>query len=297
VARLVNAYGPTETTIWSTTAEIEPPVTAAPIGTPLANTRAYLLDELLDPAPYGLPGELYLGGAGVARGYHGRPALTAERFVPDPYGPAGGRLYRTGDRVRYAEDGTLEFLGRVDNQVKLRGHRIEPGEVEARLLEHPGVTEAAVVVRGDDDPRLVAYVVSDAAAADLRSHLARTLPAPLVPNAYVALDRMPLTPNGKLDRAALPDPPRPAPVASAPQDRPQPATGLVARIAGIWQEVLRRPDIGPDDDLFDLGGHSLHITQMIARIRRDIGVEVPMEVFFTTPTVTGVASAIERSTR
>jgi amino acid adenylation domain-containing protein len=298
VRRLFNAYGPTETTVWSTLAEITEPVEGVTIGRPLANTRIYLLDAELAPVPIGVPGELYIGGAGLARGYHNRPDLTRERFVPDPF--TGGRMYRTGDRARYAEDGRIEFLGRVDNQVKLRGHRIELGEIEARLLAHPGVAQAAVTLRGDEagagEGQLVAYTVGAGGPADpaeLREHLARTLPGYMLPAGFVALDRMPLTPNGKLDRAALP---APGPAgASAPGGAAPPGgdAGLVAAVTDIWREVLREPAIGPDDDLFDLGGHSLTITQIIARIRQALRVEVPMDAFFVTPTVAGIVSAIE----
>ncbi|HEU4425963.1 MAG TPA: amino acid adenylation domain-containing protein [Pilimelia sp.] len=306
VRRLVNAYGPTETTVWSTLAEITEPVDSVSIGRPLANTRIYLLDAELQPVPIGVPGELYIGGAGLARGYHNRPELTRERFVPDPF--AGGRMYRTGDRARYAEDGRIEYLGRADNQVKLRGHRIELAEIEARLLAHPDVAQAAVVLRGAEadagEGHLVAYTVGAGNVpdpADLREHLARTLPGYMLPAAFVALDRMPLTPNGKLDRAALPDPPKRGADAdtdtdTAPGSGTAPPGGdasLVAAVTDIWREVLREPAIGPDDDLFDLGGHSLTITQIIARIRQALRVEVPMDAFFVTPTVAGIVAAIE----
>src|SRR5574341_494185 len=202
VGWLGNVYGPTETTVWSTLWPVPRAAAAVAIGRPIANTRVYVLDERLDPLPVGVPGQLYIGGAGVARGYHHRPAVTAERFMPDPYGPAGGRLYATGDRARWRADGQLEFLGRADNQVKLRGHRVELGEIEARLLEHPAVAEAAVIGHGDgDDHRLVAYLVCRTAAppatGELRRHLAGTLPAYMLPSDFVGMDRLPLTPGGK----------------------------------------------------------------------------------------------------
>ena len=208
-ARVINVYGPTETTIWSTCGEPGETVT---IGRPLANTQVYLLDKRMRPVPVGVAGELCIGGAGVARGYRDRPALTAERFVPDPFGPPGARLYRTGDQARYRADGEIEFLGRGDGQVKLLGHRIELGEIEARLLEHAGIRDAAVLLRDGDpgDARLIAYVVPEAGPgavpdpAALTAHLARTLPAAVLPSAFVALDALPLTPVGKLDRRALP---------------------------------------------------------------------------------------------
>ncbi len=250
--RLFHVYGPTETTIWSTVAEI--PAVAAPvtIGRPLANTTVRVFDDRMRPVPAGVPGELWLGGAGLARGYRGRPDLTAERFVADP--ASAERLYRTGDRVVRLADGTLRFLGRVDNQVKLRGHRIELGEIERTLLDCPGIESAAVSPRADEagEPRLVAYVVGTRVdVAALRHHLATTLPRYMMPAAFVQLASMPLTPNGKLDRAALPEP-EAVVVPEAPADG-----DVVARVAAIWREVLRVEDIASDDSLFDLGGHSL----------------------------------------
>ncbi|MFF8774502.1 amino acid adenylation domain-containing protein [Kitasatospora sp. NPDC015120] len=295
-ARLVNVYGPTETTVWSTLAEPAAPDGRVSIGAPLANTRAYVLDEHLQPVPYGLPGELYLGGAGVAHGYRGRPGLTARRFLPDPYGPPGARIYRTGDLVRRHPGGGLEFAGRADSQVKLRGHRIELGEIEARLAEHPAVAQAAATLHGPDgDRRLAAYVVPAGAAAptpeELRAHLAATLPAAVLPGAYTVLDAFPLTPNGKLDRAALPEPAvgRAGPEPVREEDEPDATT---AAVLAIWREVLRLDDLGPDEDFFDLGGHSLLITAIAARIRQQLGVAVPLDVFFDTPTVRGVAAAV-----
>ncbi|WP_327270482.1 amino acid adenylation domain-containing protein [Streptomyces sp. NBC_01218] len=294
--RLVNVYGPTETTIWSTLAE--PAVTddgQVLIGEPLANTRAYVLDERLRPVPYGLPGELCLGGAGLAHGYTRRPGPTATRFVPDPYGPPGSRLYRTGDLVRCLPGGGLVCLGRSDTQVKLRGHRIELGEIEARLTSHPAVAQAAATVHGvEGDRRLSAFVVPAGpapAAEELRAHLAAVLPAAAVPASYTVLDAFPLTPNGKLDRAALPEP---APERGAVAGRDERAAlGPTAEVVlGIWREVLELDDLGPDEDLFDLGGHSLTITAIAARIRRALGVDLPFDVFFDAPTVHGITAAV-----
>ena len=282
--RLFNMYGPTETTIWSTCAEVTGPVT---IGRPLANTTVHVLDGALRPVPTGTPGELCIGGAGLARGYLGRPELTAERFVALP---GDERVYRTGDLVRYRPDGELEFLGRADGQVKLRGHRIELGEVEAGLLAHPAVARAAAAVRAD---RLVAYVVpadGPVDAAALRDHLARFLPPVMVPATVVALDALPLTPNGKLDRRALP----------APADPPAPArdaavlTGPAARVQEIVRGVLKRDGIGPDDDLFDLGVHSLTITQILVRVRSALKADLPLHVFYDSPTIAGIAAEVER---
>jgi acyl carrier protein len=247
----------------------------------------------------GLPGELCLGGAGVADGYLGRPDLTAARFVDDPFAP-GGRVYRTGDLARLLPDGRLAFLGRLDGQVKIRGHRVEPGEIEARLLEHPGVAAVAVVARPDEDgePELVGYVVPAGPPpehATLRAHVAAALPAAMVPTAWVMLDHLPLTPNGKLDRAALP---APTPAPAAPPDAAPPvgetADPVAEAIREIWAEVLQVEDVGPDDDLFDLGGHSLTITRIMARMSQQLGIQVPLEVFFDTPTISGVLEAIDR---
>ncbi|MFB7473601.1 amino acid adenylation domain-containing protein [Kitasatospora sp. NPDC056184] len=297
-ARLVNVYGPTETTVWSTLAEPAAPDGRVSIGAPLANTRAYVLDERLQPVPYGLPGELYLGGAGVAHGYRGRPGLTARRFLPDPYGPPGSRVYRTGDLVRRHPGGGLEFVGRADTQVKVRGHRVELGEIEARLAEHPAVAQAAATLHGPDgDRRLAAYLVPAGPAVpapeELRAHLAATLPAAVLPGTYTVLDAFPLTPNGKLDRAALPEPAvgRPEPVEAGPAGEPE-SDPTTAAVLAIWREVLRLDDLGPDEDFFDLGGHSLLITAIAARIRQQLGVAVPLDVFFDTPTARGVAAAV-----
>ncbi|MGW2277288.1 non-ribosomal peptide synthetase [Streptomyces sp. NPDC001770] len=298
VGRLVNVYGPTETTVWSTSAGIEAdgPVT---IGGPLANTRTYVLDERLRPLPYATTGELYIGGSGVAHGYRGRAGLTASRFVPDPFGPPGSRLYRTGDLVRLRTDGRLEFAGRSDTQVKIRGHRIELGEVENALCGHPEVAQASAVLRdgadGEQD-RLVAYVVPAPAGPvpspdALRAHLARSLPAAALPAVYVMLDALPLTPNGKLDRARLPEPPRSRDTTDE-EVTGGGEQGVVAALLAIWRHVLDLDDLGPDEDLFDLGGHSLTITSIAGRIRKEFGVSVPFDVFFDSPTVHGVAACV-----
>ncbi|MFF2780335.1 amino acid adenylation domain-containing protein, partial [Streptomyces sp. NPDC058052] len=295
--RLVNVYGPTETTIWSTLAEPAlTPEGSVSLGSPLANTRVQVLDSGARPVPYGVVGELYLGGAGVAHGYRGRPGLTATRFLPDPYGPPGSRMYRTGDLVRRGAGGALEFLGRSDSQVKLRGHRIELGEIEARLARHPAVAQAAAVLHGPEtDRRLTAYVVPSGAvphADALRAFLAGSLPAAVLPAAYVVLDAFPLTPNGKLDRAALPEPEtvRPEPVAAPPADEALDPIG--AAVLAIWREVLELDDLTPDEDLFDLGGHSLIITAIAARIHERLGAVVPLDVFFDTPTARDVADVV-----
>ncbi|MFE0702193.1 amino acid adenylation domain-containing protein [Streptomyces sp. NPDC058872] len=295
--RVVNVYGPTETTIWSTLAE--PALTAegsVSLGSPLANTRVYVLDPDARPVPYGVAGELYLGGAGVAHGYRGRPGLTATRFLPDPYGPPGSRMYRTGDLVRRGTDGVLEFLGRSDSQVKVRGHRIELGEIEARLARHPAVAQAAAALHGPEtDRRLTAYVVPSGTAPHpdaLRAFLAGSLPAAVLPGTYVVLDAFPLTPNGKLDRAALPEPEavRPEPTTAPSSDEALDPVG--AAVLAIWREVLELDDLAPDEDLFDLGGHSLIVTAIAARIHERLGAVVPLDVFFDTPTARDVAAVV-----
>ncbi|NUR59073.1 MAG: amino acid adenylation domain-containing protein [Catenulispora sp.] len=310
VRRLWNVYGPTETTIWSTISEVQPGSSTVSIGRPIAATRTYVLDDTLRPRPFGVPGELYIGGAGLARGYLGRPELTRERFVPDPRGWPGERLYRTGDRVRLEADGTLSFLGRVDQQIKLRGHRIEPGEIEAALLRHHAVREALVALRSDDEdnPLLVGYITAEQDpgpdVGELREHLARTLPAAMVPARFVTLERFPLTPNGKLDRAALPAPGRmPAPTPTRPptpgsraagqdDDGVTDVTDLTDQIREIWQEVLGVADIGPDEDLFDLGGHSLTITRINARIHQRLGVRLPLDFLFEHPTIAETVATV-----
>ncbi|WP_436499012.1 non-ribosomal peptide synthetase [Actinokineospora sp. HUAS TT18] len=285
VGALWNVYGPTETTIWSTAW----PVSDGPIriGGPLANQRCYVLDAAGGPTPVGVVGELCVGGAGVARGYLGRPGLTARRFVPDPFGQPGARMYRTGDRARWLPDGTLEYVGRDDGQVKVRGHRIELGEVSAALLADGRVAQAVVIQRPDGG--LAGYVVPNGqtTAEELRSALRDRLPEFAVPAAVVLLDQLPVTPNGKLDRDALPEPQRQAQAPTGDKH-----TGAVA---DIFCEVLGLDDIGPDEDLFELGGHSLTVTQIASRIRKRLKVDLPLYVFYDVPTVAGVALAVREA--
>jgi amino acid adenylation domain-containing protein len=293
VGEVVNLYGPTEATIDSTWHPCPAGDGRAPaIGRPVANARMYVLDASGAPAPVGVAGELYVGGAGVARGYLGRPRLTAERFVPDPFATEpGARLYRTGDLGRWRADGTLEFLGRTDFQVKIRGFRIELGEIEAALLEHEAVRECAVLVREDaGEKRVVAYVVGDVETDALRAHVRHSLPDYMVPSAFVLLDALPLTPNGKLDRKALP-----APEYAGDADRyVEPRTPVEEVLAGIWVEVLKVERVGVHDDFFDLGGHSLLIMRLLAEVQATFDVDLSIRNVFSMPTLEAMAEEIER---
>jgi amino acid adenylation domain-containing protein len=301
---LINGYGPTENTTFSCCYPMTAPEqvgTTVPIGRPIANTTVYVLDRHMRPVPVGVPGELYVGGDGLARGYHRRPALTAERFVPHPFAPnshPGARLYRTGDLARYRPTGDLEFLGRLDTQVKVRGFRIEPGEIETALGQHPAVQAGVVVPHGEraGEKRLVAYVVPAPGAARedlgdrLRDHLSAHLPAYMVPAAVVLLDALPLTPNGKVDRRALPAPDwgrtaRDAAVA--------PRTPTEQALAQIWAEVLDVAAVGVHDDFFELGGHSLLATRVASRIYQAFEVRVPLRRLFEAPTVAELAPVVE----
>jgi amino acid adenylation domain-containing protein len=298
---LHNLYGPTEAAIdvssWRCELEHVIGRRRLPIGRPIQNMRLYVVDRWGNPLPAGLPGELLIGGPGVALGYLGREELTAERFVPDRFVP-GTRLYRTGDLARLREDGDVDYLGRIDRQVKLRGNRIEPGEIEAALLAHPDVAQAAVVVAGSgDDKRLVAYVVSgpddDVRPGPLRTFLAARLPDYMIPATFAVVDGLPLTANGKLDHAALAARPVPHPAVDTGDTTPA-DDRLVEDVRAIWAEVLGVEGLGPDDDLFDLGGHSLTITQIAIRMRRRLRLDLPLQVFYDTPTVSGVVAAAGR---
>ncbi len=293
---LHNLYGPTEAAIdvthWA--CRRDHLGAGVPIGRPIDNTAIYLLDDTLRPVPVGAPGELYIAGANLARGYHRRPALTAERFVPDPFsGHPGARIYRTGDLARFTDDGVIEFIGRVDHQVKLRGFRIELGEIEAVMTEHSGVREAVATVQGEGDrAQLVAYYVGPEVPAEaVRAHLARQLPDYMVPR-LVPLSRMPVTANGKLDRRALPALKRPA-VAPRATATAAPPSSLERRVTAIWGEVLEHPAPELDTTFFDLGGHSLLLARVHRLLRTRLGVDVPLNDLFQHPTIRALARHLE----
>ena len=295
VDKVGNLYGPTEDTTYSTYARVEKGAAQVLVGRPVANTRAYVLDGHLEPVPVGVAGELYLAGEGMARGYAGRPELTGERFVPNPYGAAGSRMYRVMDRVRWRADGELEYLGRTDFQVKVRGFRIELGEIETALRAHPSVRDVVVVAREDapGDRRLVAYIVAaDEEATGLREYLRTRLPEYMVPAAIVELKQLPLTPNGKLDRRALPTPER---ISDGAYVAPRTATEEV--LSAIWADVLKLERVGAEDSFFDSGGHSLLATRVVVRVRASMGVELPLRVIFEMPTIAAVAGWIESNRR
>ncbi|MCY8511447.1 amino acid adenylation domain-containing protein [Bacillus mojavensis] len=287
---VTNLYGPTETTIWSAAAFLEKGVQGVPpIGKPIWNTQVYVLDNSLQPVPPGIVGELYIAGTGLARGYLGRPDLTAERFVADPYGPPGTRMYRTGDQARWRADGSLDYIGRADHQIKIRGFRIELGEIDAVLAKHPQIEQAAVVVREDQpgDRRLVAYLVVSSALdiAELRRYVGASLPDYMVPAAFVEIDELPLTPNGKLDRKALP-----APDFSASVTDRGPRTPQEEILCDLFAEVLGLARVGIDDSFFELGGHSLLAARLMSRIRETMGAELGIAKLFDEPTVAGLAA-------
>ena len=302
--RLLHVYGPTEATTFATWHEVravDAAVATLPIGRPIAHTEVYVLDRNGEPVPCGIPGEIHIGGPGLATGYLGRPDLTAERFVAHPFGrEPGERLYRTGDRARYRSDGAIEFLGRIDAQVKIRGHRVEPGEVEVALRALPQVRDAVVVVHGDtaETRRLTAYVVPSAGGtptpAELWRELRRGLPEYMLPGAIVLLAALPLTPNGKLDRRALPDPIDLAEQRTGFHMPPQ--NPLQQMIAAIWEELLGIRDVGVRDSFFEIGGHSLLAAQMIDAVERACGVKIPLTMLFTQPTIADLAAAIRSRT-
>jgi acyl carrier protein len=294
---LLNNYGPTEATV-NATAHPVVPAPVIPIGRPLANTQIYLLDRRGEPVPAGVEGEIYIGGDGVARGYLNRPELTAERFVRNPFSDdTNARMYKTGDLGRWLADGNLEFLGRNDFQVKIRGFRIELGEIEAKLSGYAGVREAVVIAREDvpGDKRLVAYLVAaegvELSGAELREALGRELPEYMLPSAFVQLDAMPLTANGKLDRRALPVPDA---LALAVREYEAPQGPAEEAVAEIWQEMLKVPRVGRHDSFFELGGHSLLATRIMAAINARFGIDVSVRDVFESPTVVALAHCLEQ---
>lgn len=299
--RLLNAYGPTEGTTfttWHVVEEVPDNTTRVPIGRPLSNTQVYILDSQLRPVPVGVTGELYIGGDGLARGYLNAPSLTASRFVPDPFGTrTGSRLYRTGDSARYLSGGEVEFLGRRDGQIKVRGFRVELGEIEAALRSRAGVRDALVVARKDTSGQraLVAYVVgyeeAEVDASSLRASLKALLPGYMVPSAFVLLDELPLTPNGKIDRAALPDPEQASEEREATVTLPR--TPVEEKLGEIFCSVLGLNSVGVYENFFDLGGHSLLATQIVSRIRGLLEVEVSLNSLFISPTIEGLAEVVE----
>jgi natural product biosynthesis luciferase-like monooxygenase protein len=297
---ILNMYGPTETTIWSTTDTVKRDGSSVTIGHPIANTQIYIVDKSLQPVPIGVPGELLIGGTGVVRGYFNRPDLTAEKFIPNPFvdndvANGDSRLYRTGDLARYLPDGRVEFLGRLDHQVKLRGYRIELGEVEAALRQHPDVKDCVATVRegAGGEKWLVGYAVlapgKQLQTSSLRTHLKSKLPDYMVPSAFVSLDTLPLTPNGKVDRKALP---APHSVAESQANTVSPKSPLEQTIAKISSELLGVQHIGLRDNFFELGGNSLLATQLMARLREALSADVPLRLAFEFPTVERLAKAI-----
>jgi amino acid adenylation domain-containing protein len=295
--RFYNAYGPTESTVCATVTQVSDPSCPPPIGRPIANTRLYVLDQCGQPVPVGVPGELYIGGDGIAKGYWHRPDLTQERFIADPFSPEPrARLYKSGDLVRYLSDGNLEFLGRIDHQVKLRGFRIELGEVEAAIAQQPEAKEAAVLVRTDQgDKRLVAYLVLKPGAtlpiSTLRRRLKAQLPDYMVPSAFFRLETLPLTPNGKVDRQALPFP---TATRAADTEFIAPRTATEVQLSQIWGDLLQLPQVGIDDNFFELGGHSLLATQVISRIGETFAVDLSLRTFFEAPTVAELGRHIDQ---
>jgi len=296
---LWNMYGPTETTIWSAASQVLPGAEPVTVGPPIDNTQFYVLDSNAQPVPMGVPGELYIGGDGVARGYYKRPDLTTERFLPDPFRDSpGARMYRTGDLVRRLPSGDLEFLGRLDGQIKLRGFRIELGEIESALAQHPSVKQAIVVVREDvpGDKRLVAYLLPYAggipAAGQLRTFLLTTLPDYMVPAGFITITAIPLTPNGKVDRKALPAPDWANQSRAASYVEPRNATEK--QMADIWAEVLRLEKVGINDNLFELGADSLHVFQIVARANK-AGLDVKPRQILQFRTISGILAELGKT--
>ena len=298
--RFFNCYGPTEATIITTMSDPLVAGATPSLGTPILNARVFVFDDSMNPAPVGARGELYIGGGGLARAYWNQPALTAERFVPDPLsGETGARLYRTGDIVRWRPDGNLDFLGRADQQVKIRGYRVELSEIESVLIGCPGVREAAVIAREDEpgNRSLVAYIVRDRqssaeplTAAELKARVREKLPEYMVPSAIVEMEAIPVTAHGKLDRRALPRPER-----VCEDEYVEPRTETEKKLAQLWAEVLKAGNVGLHDNFFDLGGHSLLAMQLISRVREAFRVEISVgTLLLEAPTLSAMAAAVER---
>ena len=297
-ASLWNLYGPTEVTVWATLDQVQVGQETVVIGRPIDNTQIYILDEHLQPVPIGVPGELHIGGAGLARGYRNRPELTAQKFIPNPFSDElDSRLYKTGDLARYLRDGKIEFIGRIDNQVKIRGFRIELPEIEVTLTQHPSLREAVVIVHEDStgDKRLVAYIVTneEVAVSVLRTFLKIKLPDYMVPSAFVFLDAIPLTPNGKINRRALPEPD--ASNFGSSTEKIAPRTPTEELLATIWAEVLGLEKVGIEENFFEIGGHSLKAMQAISRIGDTFSVELPLKKLFQLPTIAELAKDIEKA--
>jgi amino acid adenylation domain-containing protein len=296
VTKVFDLYGPTENTTYSTFT-LRQRSGRATIGKPLANSEAYIVDAYGEPAPIGVPGELYVAGALLTRGYLNNPELTAQKFIAHPFKP-GARAYRTGDLARYLPNGDIEFLGRMDYQIKIRGYRIEPGEIENELANHPAVQENVIVMREDapDQPYLAAYVVTrpslQVAAQDLRQFLHERIPAYMVPTAFVLMDKLPLTPNGKVDRRALPSPDELSTQNTTETETP--LNEIESALADIWREVIGLEEVQRGDNFFDLGGHSVLVTQMLTRVRRGFGVELTLRNVFETPSLGELAQLIDQ---
>ncbi|WP_066383169.1 non-ribosomal peptide synthetase [Anabaena sp. CA = ATCC 33047] len=299
-AELWNLYGPTETTIWSTVYQVDPnklSKSLIPIGRPIANTQIYILDQQLQPVPIGVPGELYIGGAGLSRGYLNRPELTTEKFISSTFNQ---KLYKTGDLARYLPDGNIEYLERIDNQVKLRGFRIELGEIETTLRQHYTVQEAVVIAREDvpGNQQLVAYIVPKLSVdvseliVKLRQYLQSKLPQFMIPSAYMLLDKLPLTPNGKVDRKSLPNPDTSQ--LKRENEYAKPRNTIEENLVRIWSQILNVEKVGIYDNFFNLGGHSLLATQVMSRIRDEFNVTIPLRCLFESPTIAGLGEVIDR---
>jgi acyl-coenzyme A synthetase/AMP-(fatty) acid ligase/acyl carrier protein len=294
---LWNLYGPTETTIWSAAHRVKSGENPILIGRPVGNTRMYILGLDGQPVPSGVPGELYIAGAGVARGYWRQPALTKARFLPDPFDADPGRqMYRTGDLARYRADGQIQLIGRTDHQVKLRGHRIELGEIEVVIERHPEVLQAVVALHGEGSGQeLIAYIKHSHGSEDdghLRSWLKEQLPDYMVPSAFISLAEIPLTPNGKVDRKRLPKPQTSTRAGSTPTALPR--NRLEEQLAEVWSEILRVDRVGIRDNFFDLGGHSLLLIRVHSRLRQELDADIAVIDLFRYPTIESMASWLDR---